>query len=182
MPQKAHRYELANQARFLTFSCHDHQPLLATPAARNAFATSLAKARTTYNFKLLAWVAMPEHVHLLLVPDLPKWPVPKLLWGLKRGSSTRIKNALRATADPLHGATADPKGSRATTPPPPSSPIWQPGGGYDRNIRDLAELNEKITYIHNNPVTRALVPHPEDWPWSSATWYRTGTGLVTIDR
>ncbi len=164
-----HRYELPNQARFLTFSCNDRQTLLATPEARDAFATALVKARTTYNFKLLAWVAMPEHAHLLLIPDLPTWPVSKLLWGLKRGSATRIKQA-------LNGATADPKGSRA------SPPIWQPGGGYDRNIRDLEELNEKFNYIHNNPVKRGLVAQPEAWPWSSAQWYQTGDGLVPIDR
>ena len=86
------------------------------------FAVSLSKARTTYNFKLLAWVAMPDHIHLILIPDLPHWPVSKVLWGLKRGSATRIKQTML-------GATADPKGSRA-------QPIWQPGGGYDRNIRD----------------------------------------------
>lgn len=111
---------------------------------------------------------MPDHVHLVLVPDLPKWPVSKVLWGLKRGSATRIKQT-------IVGATPHPKGSRAHH-------IWQPGGGYDRNIRDHDELNEKITYIHNNPVKRGLVKHPEDWPWSSAQWYMTGTGLVPIDR
>ena len=157
--KQLHRYDQPNQARFLTFSCHNRKPYLSTPGACDAFAASLSKARTTYNFKLLAWVAMPDHIHLILIPDLPHWPVSKVLWGLKRGSATRIKQTML-------GATADPKGSRA-------QPIWQPGGGYDRNIRDHDELNEKINYIHNNPVRRARwAGHgcPSGQPWRRASF------------
>jgi putative transposase len=28
-----------------------------------------------------------------------------------------------------------------------------------------------IEYINANPVRRGLVDRPEDWPWSSASWY-----------
>jgi hypothetical protein len=34
-----------------------------------------------------------------------------------------------------------------------------------------AELEEKISYIHHNPVQRELVTNPLDWKWSSARWY-----------
>jgi REP-associated tyrosine transposase len=41
---------------------------------------------------------------------------------------------------------------------------------------------EKLNYMHANPVTRGLVEHPEDWPWSSWSFYRKGErGLVRID-
>jgi len=30
---------------------------------------------------------------------------------------------------------------------------------------------EKLTYLHNNPVKRGLVSAPGDWPWSSWRFY-----------
>lgn len=54
---------------------------------------------------------------------------------------------------------------------PPWPGPWQPGGGYDRNVVELASLQQMIEYIHLNPVRRGLVARPEDWPWSSARWY-----------
>ena len=33
------------------------------------------------------------------------------------------------------------------------------------------ERNEKIDYMHNNPVKRGLVAQPGDWPWSSWRYY-----------
>ena len=61
--------------------------------------------------------------------------------------------------------------------------FWQMGGGYDRNVRDEAELFEKIGYIHNNPVQRGLVGSPLDWRWSSARWYagHRETSPIAID-
>ncbi|MDL1936794.1 hypothetical protein FBQ80_14675 [Candidatus Brocadia sp. AMX2] len=49
--------------------------------------------------------------------------------------------------------------------------FWQAGPGYDRNITGRDELLEKIHYMHRNPVRRRLVLSPEEWRWSSASWY-----------
>jgi hypothetical protein len=49
--------------------------------------------------------------------------------------------------------------------------VWQPGGGYDRNITTAAALRAEIDYLHGNPVQRGLVAKAEDWEWSSARWF-----------
>jgi putative transposase len=49
--------------------------------------------------------------------------------------------------------------------------FWQPGGGYDRNVVEIAAVHQIIEYIHANPVRRGLVACAEDWEWSSARWY-----------
>src|SRR2546422_11084107 len=49
-------------------------------------------------------------------------------------------------------------------------------------LRVLVLTNEKLDYMHRNPVTRKLVEHPKDWPWSSWSFYEKGeAGLVRID-
>jgi hypothetical protein len=43
-------------------------------------------------------------------------------------------------------------------------------------------VKEKINYMHANPVTRKLVKHPKDWPWSSWSFYeKDEEGLIRID-
>ncbi len=39
-------------------------------------------------------------------------------------------------------------------------------------------INEKINYIHNNPVEEALVYNPEDYVYSSARDYSGEKGLL----
>jgi putative transposase len=48
---------------------------------------------------------------------------------------------------------------------------WQKGGGFDRNVRTLAEFCREVRYIHQNPVERDLVKEPQDWKWSSVRWW-----------
>ena len=49
-----------------------------------------------------------------------------------------------------------------------SARFWQRGGGYDRNVRNHAELIEKVVYTEANPVRRGLVVTPHEWRWGSA--------------
>jgi hypothetical protein len=44
--------------------------------------------------------------------------------------------------------------------------LWQPRF-FDRALRTVKEYNEKVEYIHLNPVKAGLASRPEDWPWSS---------------
>lgn len=168
-----HRVEHPGHARFLTFSCAGRLPLFHDDASKRVFANALARARERYSFRLFAWVVMPEHVHLLLFPKLPEWPVERVLWGLKRGVAQSILHDWRLARPEIirriHERTGDTR-------------FWMRGGGYDRNVWDSHELPEKIKYINDNPVRRGLVARPEDWAWSSARWYAGfREGGVTID-
>ena len=58
--------------------------------------------------------------------------------------------------------------------------FWQPGGGYDRNVVELATVHAMLDYFHANPVRRGLVERTIDWPWSSARWY-AGIRAVLIE-
>jgi len=49
-------------------------------------------------------------------------------------------------------------------------PFWQ-RKFYDFPIESSEKLEEKLSYIHNNPVRADLVATPIDWRWSSARWY-----------
>jgi len=60
-------------------------------------------------------------------------------------------------------------------------PFWQRGGGYDRNVTEPATIWAEIDYFHTNPVRRKLCERSFEWPWSSAAWYQSGTGPLSMD-
>lgn len=167
------RLERPNQVRYLTFSCEHRLPLFNNDAIKDRFVEHLAAARSAVPFKLFAWVIMREHVHLLVLPKLPEVSVPVILRELKEPFAREVLKRWRELDAGILTRLTDERG-RAR--------FWLRGGGYDRNILDGHELPVKIRYIHLNPVRRGLVERPEQWPWSSASWYsQARSGLVSVD-
>jgi len=163
------RIEQENHARYLTFSTYHQLPLFNNDLIKDAFINQLQSSREKLGFHLLAYVVMPEHVHLLIWPNLPEHPISKVSWQIKRNFAKQVIQRWRELDADILKELKTPEGQTR---------FWQRGGGYDRNIHSQDEINEKINYIHMNPVRRGLVKRPEDWAWSSAKWYagiRDGT-------
>lgn len=137
----------------------------------------LAEARENHKFRLICFVVMPEHTHIILIPTAGLGigsDVPTSLQGIKKAFSQRILHRWRADDNPILEKILD-EDSRPR--------FWQPGGGFDRNIRDSEELIREIDYIHKNPVKRGLVTEPTQWKWSSARWFAgERKGVVPMDR
>lgn len=156
------RFEIANQPRFLTFCCYKRLPLFGNDAIKDAFATRLEVSRVRLGFRLCAWVVMPEHVHLIIVPNLPEVSTSQILSAIKRPFAELVLRRWKQLRAPIL------KHVRVATD---RYRFWQAGGGYDRNVRDEGEMLRKIEYIYANPVNRGVVDKPVDWRWSSARWY-----------
>jgi putative transposase len=136
MPLGLKRYQNEADDHFITFSCYNREPYLNTPSARDIFEHCLE-----YNFELLGYVIMPEHVHLLVSEPETK-PLATALQALKLSVSKR------------------------STP----KPFWETRY-YDFNVFTHNKRVEKLKYMHRNPVIRGLVTAPEDWHWSSYRHY-----------
>lgn len=146
------RYQQTGHQHFVTFSCAQRRPLLRLPAARDLFETCLERMRNRYGFLVLAYVVMPEHVHLLLSEP-------------QRATLARALQALKISVARQR----------------PDRPFWC-ARYYDFNVFSEPMRIEKLKYIHRNPVARGLVTRPEDWPWSSYRHYLTGSrGRVEIE-
>jgi REP element-mobilizing transposase RayT len=59
--------------------------------------------------------------------------------------------------------------------------LWQPRF-FDRALRSVKEYNEKVEYIHLNPVRVGLVSRPEDWRWSSYNEYAGMSADESVSR
>lgn len=173
MRKKLKRIEGYGHGRFLTFSCYKRLGLFGNDQIKQLFLDRLVEVRREYMFDLWAWVIMPEHAHLLVLPSLESDGVAKILRSLKRPVAKRVLQRWRELDAEILAKVRDSRGRYH---------FWQLGGGYDRNIVSDDELYEKITYIHENPVRYGLVEKTVDWQWSSARWYEgLSDGLIEMD-
>ena len=182
------RFNEENGPRELTFSCYYGYAFLSRERTREWFREALETGRSEFGIQVWAYVLMPEHVHLLVYPGGTGCsPRPSKTQGVppipgvgEARMKDQISRFLRAVKEPVARKAIAflKKNSPAWIPRITVREgqrlrhrFWQPGGGYDRNVTDLATLRFMIDYIHNNPVRRGLVSQPEEWEWSSARWY-----------
>ena len=66
MPKKLKRVVGRGDLHFVNFCCYQRRALLGTVKARNLTVRILEEVRKRYKFKLIGYVIMPEHVHLLI--------------------------------------------------------------------------------------------------------------------
>lgn len=152
MTRGLHRYQQAGNFHFITFSCYHRLPYLRSALARSLFESALERIRLRYDFVVLGYVVMPEHVHLL-VNEPKAGTLDRAMQALKLSVARRRKE----------------------------KPFWQ-ARYYDFNVWNPEKTTEKLRYMHRNPVARGLVAKPENWAWSSFRHYMNGIeGTVEIE-
>ena len=172
LKNKPKRYTGRGDLHFITFSCFQRRPLLGTAWARDLFVKILSEVRERYEFQVVGYVVMPEHVHLL-ISELPSVPPAKAIQVFKQRVSRRMRQRKRAPSAQL--ALRFPENR------PDLRRFWQ-RRYYDFNVYSKSKLREKLDYMHANPVKEKLVMHPRDWPWSSWRFYERGEGLMAMNR
>jgi len=95
-------------------------------------------------YALLAWVVMPNHVHVLVSP-LPDHSLPDIVHAWKSFAAHEANRAL---------------GRRGA--------FWH-REYFDRFVRDARHFEAAVAYIEHNPVDAGLCATPEDWAFTSAS-------------
>ncbi len=150
-------------AHFVTFSCYKRRKLLAPDQSKRIVVAALASQLSKHEGHCLGFVVMPNHVHALvwfadplgISPFMNKW---------KECSSREIKTLYQTKLPHYWEATGG------------QDPVWQ-ARYYDFNVYSAEKVEEKIEYMHMNPVRAELVRRAVDWPWSSARWYLDGKSV-----
>jgi putative transposase len=146
----------------LTFSCFHRLPLLTAAPLCRLLSYSIDRALVQHGFWLVAFVYMPEHVHLLVFPVAPIAQIERLLFAIKRPFSYWAKQYAAAyDSNLLQQLTVQERPGKMVFR------FWQEGPEYDRNLVSRAAVLSAIDYIHHNPVRRGLSRTPGEWPWSS---------------
>jgi putative transposase len=170
MPKKLKRYCGKGDLHYITFGCYHRLKLLRSVRARNLFVRTLDEVRRKYAFRLVGFVVMPDHVHLL-IGEGEKANPSTVIHGLKLRVSKRMRRRKKRAPGQMSFAFPE---------------VWAPQFWqrrfYDFNVYSARKIREKLEYMHRNPVTQKLVQDPIDWIWSSYSAYSgRGTPMIAID-
>jgi type I restriction enzyme R subunit/putative DNA methylase len=115
-------------------------------------------------YRLLAWVVMPNHVHVLFEP-MAAWTMARIVASWKSFTGRRI-------AEHMDGEESQAGDWRSRA----GGRVWQ-REYWDRYVRNENHLHAAMYYIHQNPVKASLVEKAEDWPWRCARLETGGPGV-----
>ena len=135
---------------FFTVVTYRRQPILTLSGIRLALRGALQKTRQRRPFVIDAMVILPDHLHCI--------------WRLPEGDSdfsSRWREIKKATTRTVASTSTEFHRSH----------VWQ-ARFWEHAIRDEADWQRHVDYIHYNPVKHGYVPDPGDWAWSSFHRFR----------
>lgn len=136
------RYSIAGRAYFITTNVIRRQRLLTVPA-REIIIGALRWSRDQGRLTLLGYVVMDDHFHTMFMLR-ERYDLEYLLNSLKSFTAREINRQ---------------RGQRGA--------FWQEGY-HDHAIRDGADFDHHLEYMHTNPVRRGLCQSAEEYAWSTA--------------
>lgn len=127
-----------------------------------------------------AWCIMPSHLHLIIsksgneqlssiVRDFKKFTSKAIIKEIENIAESRREWLLRdfkAAGMPIKRIT--------------NYKVWQ-DGNHPVELDTNSMLEQRLSYLHNNPVEHGIVFQAEDYCYSSAIDYCGGQGLLEID-
>ena len=136
------RYRLSGLPQLVLHRGSPGRPLFRGDQDYRFFLDSLAANSRRYRCALHAYVLMPDHVHLLLTPDIPDG-VARLMQASGRQWSHYYKQSIQPTGRP-----------------------W--AGRYKSTVVEAQTwLLDCYCHIEQTPLHTGLVTTPEAYPWSS---------------
>ena len=168
-----------NLVHYVTAVTYDRVPVFRSDHACSLFIDALATTRTKEPFKLIGYVVMADHIHLLANPL--GLDISIVVGRLKGRAAASILRWLRAEA---HLASL----AKLVLPKPLDS-----GQTHAVWMREFSAIDvwsskfvrQKLDYIHMNPVRAGLCDHPAKWRWSSYRAYlphEAGDVPIEIDQ
>jgi putative transposase len=161
---------LPSALHFVTGNIAGRLPVFEQAACCCAFIEVCSTLREQWPFKLIAYVVLPDHMHLIVNPKDGR--IRELVGALKSLSARCIMGAserfslLRNKPD-MDGSTHQ---------------VWQEGFKALPLWSDWL-IWQKINYIHNNPIKSGLVRSAGDYRWSSfCSFYFGACEPIKVDK
>jgi REP element-mobilizing transposase RayT len=153
---------------FLTFQIVGWVDLFSRKIYRDIVIDSLAYCQKNKGLQIFAYVIMSNHIHMLaksetgnlsgIIRDFKNFTSKKFIELLDDKSESR-SDWMRRVFE-YHGKFKNKQENK----------VWA-NGNHAELIYSQKFIEQKIEYIHNNPVRAGLVSRPEDYVYSSARNY-----------
>jgi REP element-mobilizing transposase RayT len=164
MARKWSNLNLPGALHYVTGNCINRLPVFTEAVCCTAFLAELETLNQEWPSKLIAYVLMPDHFHLISNPIDGR--IREFARDLKSRAAKAIVQATRRTSFPETGE---------------GHQVWQ------ESFKGVALWSswmiwQKINYIHQNPVRAGLVRSAKDYYWSSfRSFYSLGDEALAVD-
>lgn len=138
---------------------------------------ALQYCQTHKGLRLHGYVVMPNHIHTIL--SACEMNLSDILRDFKRFTSRQITEML-TLQNKWKILKAFSKAARAAGEGNDFK-VWQ-NGSHPIAVASNKFFEQKLEYLHDNPVRKGYVRQPEDWLYSSASNYVHGDhSLIKVD-
>jgi len=150
MPKGLKRYYGHEYLHFLTCGGYHRQPWLATARRRDLFLQILEEVRQRYGFVVVGYVAMPDHIHLL-ISEPERGTQSTVMQVLKQRYAWRVLAKKRNTAPALKRQAIFRRPSDASTGARPDTRVSGAGCPTSRRLCEKWALggNPQIAVTSN---------------------------------
>ena len=172
------RYKILedSQIYFVTSTIVEWLPVFTSEKYFNLLIEPITFCQKNKNLKVYSYVMLDDHFHMIISCE----NTSRVLSSIKMFSAKKIIENLKV--DNKEWLINQLSYFRKKYKINSEHQVWQEGF-HPQIIYTEEVLNQKIEYIHNNPVRRGLVNSPEHWKFSSALdYYSDQNGPIEIDR
>lgn len=154
MPSRRIATELNSGTFYLTLTIQRWYYLFDRHNRWQILAESLRYCQQNKGLELNGYVFMLNHIHLIATSS----DMAGFLRDFKRFTSVKLKENIESTEPRILQLFMDEKGKYQ---------FWQQTNA-PKKIENPHFYQQKLSYIHQNPLRKGYVAAPEHWLWSSA--------------
>lgn len=173
-----YKFHAADDLYFTTSTVIGWVDLFTKPQFQNIIIESLKFCQREFGLVIYAWCIMSNHLHLIVSSQGDC--LSDIFRKFKSHTSKAIRDELLYGNDsrrkwilPIFSEAADPIKRNK------SYKIWI-DGNHPVTLDNNFMLDQRLNYVHQNPVKAGLVTSPEDYALSSARDYAGEKGLIDV--
>jgi len=165
-------------AYFVTFSVKDWLPLFDSHQPKQIIMDSLRFCIEEKFLRIYAYVLMIDHMHLIVFDaNFDNLRLQRTLTSFRKYTGKELANYIDDNLSEAMSLTI-----RCRSMKDRARQVWQPGWHMEGLVNEWF-LEQKLEYIHDNPVRKGYVNAPEQWGYSSAGfWLREEEGILPVVR
>jgi REP element-mobilizing transposase RayT len=176
------KYKIRDQEKlyFVTFSVVQWIDVFTKPEYRDILLESLKYCQNKKGLEVYAWCIMSNHVHFIL-GSLGQERLEDIIRDFKKYTSVHIVKSIEQSPNEsrrdwllwMFRKLAEKSNKHA------KYCFWQ-NEYHPIELSTYEMMQQKLDYIHNNPVKSGWVTEPQHYLYSSAIDYSGGKGLIDV--
>lgn len=171
------RYRIEGSIYYITSVIYNRLKIFMRPSFIIPIIDSLNYYRYQYSVKIIGYVIMPDHIHLLIFPKMEQ-AVTDFMRDFKRFTSGRITRQAKVEGKSEWIQAFEQAGAETERA---EFKVWQ-DSFWEQCIYTEDFLQQKLNYIHLNPVRAGIVKEAEAYSYSSyGNYYLNDHHLIEID-